>query len=46
VLEVAAAYPWAIGTPLLALTQIAVAGWFIAVGARLWLLGGAVAGAS
>jgi hypothetical protein len=46
VLEVAAAYPWAIGTPLLALTQIAVAGWFIAVGAKLWLLGGAVAGAS
>jgi hypothetical protein len=46
VFDVAAAYPWAIGTSLLVLTQIAVAGWFIAVGAKLWLLGAAAAGAS
>lgn len=37
VLDVAASYPWAIGTPLLVLSQIALGGWFIAVGSKLWM---------
>ena len=41
VLDVAASYPWAIGTPLLVLSQIAFGGWFIAVGSKLWMLGAA-----
>lgn len=43
VLNVVVAYPWAIGTPFLVLSQIVFAAWFIAVGAKLWLLGAAVA---
>jgi hypothetical protein len=39
VLDVAASYPWAIGTPLLVLSQLAFGGWFIAVGSKLWLRG-------
>ena len=42
-LDVAASYPWAIGTPVLVLSQIAFAGWFIAVGCKLWFFGGAPA---
>ena len=37
-LDVAAAYPWGIGTALLVLSQVSFAGWFIAVGSKLWLL--------
>ena len=39
VLDVAASYPWAIGTPLLVLSQLAFGGWLIAVGSKLWLRG-------
>ena len=38
-LDVVGSYPWALGTPLLVLCQVVFAGWFIAVGSRLWSLG-------
>lgn len=41
VLDIAASYPWAIGAPLLVVSQIAFGGWFIAVGSKLWMLGAA-----
>jgi len=43
VLDVVGSYPWALGTPLLIFCQVLFAGWFIAVGFRLWSLGAAAA---
>jgi len=46
VLDVAAAYPWALGAPLLALCQVAFTAWLVAVGAKLWQLGSEVPAAA
>ena len=42
-LDAVGSYPWALGTALLVLCHVAFAGWFIAVGWRLWSLGAATA---
>jgi len=46
VLDIAAAYPWALGAPVLVLCQVVFTAWFVAVGSKLWLLGSAAPAAA
>jgi len=39
VLDIGAAYPWALGAPFLVLCQVVFTAWLVAVGSRLWRLG-------